>query len=146
MKGSDECPRCGSGDVIRMVIRGEPEHAACLACSTMWEPFDAGDVEEHLRGEEVPLFRAPCDNCAFLPGSPERSDPERWAGLQEQIHYMGHSFYCHKGVPIAEGWTHDHPLRPDGSHDTARMRLCAGFVAQKLGHASRELHKTMAFP
>ena len=125
-----------------MVIRGEAEHASCRACSTMWEPFDARDVEEHLRVEEVPIFRAPCDNCAFRQGSQERSDPDRWADLREQIEHGGYgAFYCHKGVPIGSDGEHEHPLRPDGSHDTARMRLCAGFVAHRLGQAYRELHR-----
>ena len=67
-----------------------------------------------------------------------RSGPtrHRWADLREQIEHGGYgAFYCHKGVPIGSDGEHEHPLRPDGSHDTARMRICAGFVAHRLGQA-----------
>lgn len=31
-----------------------------------------------------------------------------------------------------DGETHDHPLRPDGSHDIDRMRPCAGWLSTRL--------------
>ena len=80
------------------------------------------------------IFRRPCDNCAWRKGSPERSDPDKWEHLQQQIHYCGATFYCHKGVPLSdeEGQTHDQPKLPNGKHNTKNMRLCAGYLAQRL--------------
>lgn len=51
MTGADQCPRCGSDDRYSLTIRGEPEHAVCRGCGTVWEPFDpaalANDGDAH---------------------------------------------------------------------------------------------------
>ena len=104
----------------------------CRACFTMWEPFAKEDLIDQENA--LSIFRRPCDNCAWRKGSPERSDPDKWEHLQQQIHYCGATFYCHKGVPLSheEGQTHDQPKLPNGKHNTKNMRLCAGYLAQRL--------------
>ena len=132
MKGADECPRCGSADAFLFVIHEEPEHSVCRSCRTEWEPFDPASLA--TEGDTHGVFMAPCDNCAFRAGSPEREDTDKWSLLMQQIHFGGAVFHCHKGVPVSveDGKTHDHPVLDDGSHDLARMRPCAGWLATRL--------------
>ena len=105
----------------------------------MWEPFSVADLSEP--DDRFSAFKTPCDNCAFRPGSPEREDPDKWQHLQEQIHLGGAVFYCHKGVPVAdpgEDESHDHFKKPDGTLDLNQLRLCAGYLATRLGHIYKQ--------
>ena len=134
MKGSNQCPRCESKRTAHLLIDGQ-SISGCIKCKCLWEPFspDALSIPEDLNS----IFSAPCDNCAFRPGSLEREDPIKWQELQESLILNPNSvFYCHKGVPLSreEGQSHDHPRCPDGSYDTDKMRPCAGWLASRLGH------------
>ena len=129
MKGSDECPRCGSGNVAFIAIHQWESHAACMKCETIWEPFNA----DHLQDPDDTLscFKSPCDNCAFRGDSPERADPEKWELLMQEINLKGGVFYCHKGTPLMIGdpdQSHDHPKNDKGHPETNKMRLCAGYI------------------
>lgn len=128
MIGADQCPRCESGRVVAIKV-GEAVHHGCLKCQTLWEPFDVANL---IDGDDrYSSFKAMCDNCAFRPGSPERDDPEKWKSLIETLAYRETPFICHKGVPLAapgSGESHDHPKRPDGSHDITRSRFCRGWM------------------
>lgn len=133
MKGADQCPKCGSrahADV------GQPVTAfyartlrVCANCRCAWEPFERADVLHPEEMKPPSSFREPCNNCAFRPNSPEQLDPERWAELMAALKAQG-IFYCHKGVPIdvkgEDGF--DYPKRPDGTHDTSKLRICRGYL------------------
>lgn len=55
-----------------------------------------------------------CETCAFRAGSPERSDPYKWASLVD--HFAGGgAFLCHEGIPGHQEQREGEPLR-----------LCAG--------------------
>jgi len=142
IEGVNACPRCGaSGDRIYETAfedwskKGHEItlYMGCLDCCCVWEPFRVEDLA--TPADPCSIFKGPCDNCAFRPGSPERNDPVLWEKLQQDIYLRGGAFYCHKGLPLSSepGQTHDHPKRDDGQYDTDKMRLCAGYLAQRLG-------------
>ena len=145
MKGVDQCPACGSERSIhlmdfkeRLKGLGFDGHAACLDCSAVWEPFRESDLT--LPGDDLSIFKKPCDNCAFRPNSPERNDPAKWELLMQDIHYRGSMFFCHKGVPCDmtdSDQSHIHPTKADGTYDVERLRPCAGWLAQRLGRIAR---------
>lgn len=150
------CPACQSSRLHRIPIAEQGailrkyfscDLETCLDCKAIWEPFPAaGYVED-------PVCAAPCDNCAFRPGSPEQQDREGWKALLAKLRpdgaenwYGDARFYCHKGIPIdmAKGpGNFLFPTKPvtmdgkpmhqaDGSPvtmpDAARMRTCTGFL------------------
>lgn len=154
MKGADQCPRCGSRKTADVSVAGVEQafYAAtlrvCSNCGAAWEPFDEADLLD--AGARYSSFREPCSNCAFRKGSPEQSDPQRWAELMESLGWTGGRFYCHKGVPIdiksEDGFAYpvkrQYPKKPAkisedlaGPYeatvdvpDTKRLRLCRGFL------------------
>ena len=134
MKGVDECPACGSAKTFILHARGMESHAACRECGSMWEPFDPAAL--CIADDPMSMFKQPCDNCAFRPGSVERSDPEEWKKLRAELRDGITSFWCHKGVPLSNepDQSHDQPRLADGTPDIANMRECAGWVALRLAH------------
>ena len=146
MKGSDECPRCGSHRTVTFLLRpagaeldhGQPRREGdelrrgCKLCATLWEPFVPDDLI--IADDPMSPFVRPCDNCAFRQGSHERADPQEWQQLLASVRSGAATFYCHKGVPISRDpkHSHEHPVLPDGKHDTRNMRACAGYLAQRL--------------
>ena len=145
MIGVDECPNCGTSEVRTIRVHGEKVEtlAACLECSTSWEPFAVADLVD--RDDPYSIFLRPCDNCAFRKDSPERADQQKWDDLMIQIHIGGAAFYCHKGVPIAgadaPGESHVQPRTEDGKLDMKRMRLCAGYLNTRL----RQIYRSPAY-
>ena len=150
-----ECPACKSHDVRRIPLSEMPASIAeaakcdlegCRICRAIWEPFPAGGYVED------PVCAEPCDNCAFRPGSPEQSDPDKWKEMIASLKpdsdgWFTGRFYCHKGVPIdqVEGFgsflfpkkpvtvNGEVLLDPDTgepvmTEDTSRMRVCSGFL------------------
>jgi hypothetical protein len=126
------CPDCKSPRVSRTTIlratalsRRPTEYACCRACGTAWEAYPADWCEDVVGA-------APCDNCAFRPGSPEQADPEHWKWLVGQLR-AGQEFRCHKGAPIRN--LH---AAPDAAGNVAvefdkdwvqkHGRKCAGFM------------------
>lgn len=139
MKGADQCPVCGSTRALAIHLNSTSEMKnirSCMECETAWEPYDPSACIDPT--DPVSAFTAPCDNCAFRPHSPEREDAKEWRRLTAYLE-IGGRFYCHKGVPLSkqEGQTHDQPKLPSGEHDTAKMRLCAGYLAWWLGWQKR---------
>jgi len=120
------CPKCESPSVeIIPFLKDGTLLEACRTCGAFWEA--------ELR--EVPAV-TPCDNCAWRPGSPERSDPERWAYLMAEFK-RGASFYCHKRVPAIlddHGYSFQFAIeQKDGRQVCTNAPICAGWVAWKLG-------------
>ena len=103
-----------------------------------------GHCRECGRGQDVELRdwpeATPCDDCAFRKGSPERSDPDKWAGLEELVKGGG-TFHCHKGLPhdIATGSY----AAPDAA--TGRVTVCAGWIGAHVAYLRRlELERAAA--
>lgn len=144
------CPACGSGR-IACVMHSDLDF--CTQCHKCWERLRVGDA--FTVDGELMAFSTPCDNCAFRGSSEERKDPEKWEELQLSL-AVGGSFYCHKGVPFSV----IHPdstamvdpgerdfefpkrearldlagaCRPYKTYDTARMRLCRGYLNAHIG-------------
>lgn len=118
----------------------------CVNCKAFWEPFDPKQLlDAHL--PTTSSFKEPCDNCAFRPGSPEQSDPARWAELMASLKTNGR-FYCHKGVPIAPGSKHGfaYPEKPVSKElapgamceDVKRLRMCRGWLKMLDGQLTRK--------
>ena len=146
MKGINQCPICGSSRIcniseegLRIDIGQSPViYMACLDCPaenpTVWEQVK----RENLAVPTNPLsmFKACCDNCAFRPSSPERSDPEKWEYLMREFSYRDATFYCHKGVPLDfdrnTSQSHRHPYDEEGNLKRDEARVCAGWAAWKL--------------
>lgn len=143
MKGADQCPRCGSDSVAHITLVDSSHIAGCTKCQTLWEPFSPSDLSSPNNPNSI--FKKPCENCAFRPGSPEREDPVKWQALWEElILTQGSAFFCHKGVPLSteEGQSHEHPKCPDGTYDTKNMRHCAGWLASKLGYIYKDFKRS----
>lgn len=75
--------------------------------------------------------RKQCEFCAFRPGSPERSDPERWNNTL--LSCCSRVFHCHKTMFRVAG------EERNGQYDVKRMadgspagpsdhQVCAGFA------------------
>ena len=144
MKGADECPRCGGSRVAIITLPDAGTHNGCLACKTIWEPFNPADMVDD--DDQYSSFKEPCDNCAFRPGSPEREDKESWKDLLQHLQLNGIAFMCHKGVPVSqkEGESHDHPKTERGVPDFSRSRYCRGwllFNRKEKQRTSRNLRK-----
>lgn len=138
------CPSCGSGRLICVLGTDLDLCVKCLRCWERLRPEDSWMIDG-----EMLAFATPCDNCAFRGGSTERQDKDRWQDLQSMLS-RGGSFYCHKGVPfkmdpatgasmITGSNEFDFPRKtkladvagpchPYQQYDTARMRLCRGFL------------------
>ena len=128
MKGDDQCPKCASRSTVETNTEGGYLIRACVNCKTTWEPFEKSVLLD--TDDRYSQFTKPCNNCAFRPGSPERSDPEKWEHLLSTLGWYEGAFYCHKGVPInmesEDGF--DYPKTKDGKHDIRRLRMCSGYV------------------
>lgn len=135
MKGSDQCPKCGSRkwgdarqditDFYATVLR------VCGNCRCAWEPFEIIELSDPTVPTDA--FKTPCNNCAFRKGSHEQKDAEAFAKLREGLGWNAGSFYCHKGVPI--DLEHETPTDSGfayptkaGKPDTSKMRFCRGYL------------------
>ncbi|MCE2580744.1 hypothetical protein LDL36_20295 [Komagataeibacter sp. FNDCR1] len=131
-----ECPSCGVRETTtvqtnaRLRELGLPREVGfCGSCRAIWEVFPPQYIAD-------PVCAEPCDNCAFRPGAPEQDDPETWKALLDSLQVDGDGmftgrFYCHKHVPIDMSKGPGNflfPRRADGSWDTAKMRVCSGFL------------------
>lgn len=126
--GRGRCPVCLSSRVMTAKTPATvqefygKELTVCGDCKAAWEPIDEALVWD--RSEACASTSAPCDNCAFRPGSLEQRDTEKWKAMIASLQGGG-SFYCHKGVPID-------PEGEDGfkyqKGTPQRMRLCRGYL------------------
>jgi len=121
-----DCPVCGSTSLLTETVGGT-RMEFCLACAAFWEA-------ETRTPEKM---AAPCDNCAFRPGSPERRDKEGWQNLLALL-MDGSRFYCHKRVPceVAEN-DYRFKVEQDGKGRATNARICMGWVALRLGQIKK---------
>ena len=149
------CPACRSRRIFDLPTQGlerfgvDVDWMGCRDCRAVWESFPPVYVRD-------PVCAEPCNNCAFRPGSPEQADKERWRELMRSLKpsesksdsfgFSTGQFYCHKGIPIDMDKGPGNFLFPrkpvlmdgepvrqgDGTpvmtEDTARMRICSGFL------------------
>lgn len=111
------CPACGSSSVIW--ADGTDEACACGDCNQLYVP--------DFRPEPLKQM---CDDCAFRPGSPERSDAYKWMQIIEAtIIEQQHPFHCHKGLAceLDAGGSTIRYLRPDPGQK--QLTQCAGWKA-----------------
>lgn len=119
------CPKCCSErvEILTLKIDGVLLEG-CKECGAFWEA--------ELR--ECPAAKA-CDNCAWRPGSPERSDPDRWAFLMSEFE-RGAPFHCHKRVPAVldqHGYVFAFEIvEQDGRQVVRNAPVCSGWLAWKL--------------
>ena len=94
-------------------------YGVCADCKSFWEAYP-DDWQHDAVGAE------PCDNCAFLAGSPEAGDREGWLELLSKLRDGG-AFSCHKGAPILldrDAGT----VEFDAEWIRRKGRTCAGFL------------------
>ncbi len=98
------------------------EYGACPDCKRLQELETRADPCRQL-----------CDNCAFRPNSPERSDPWGWMRLEEGF-AAGRAFYCHKGMASKLGPDNDNLTYLPGDDET-ELTPCAGWIAHQKARA-----------
>jgi hypothetical protein len=113
---------------------------------TCWEPVY--DLEQSEQLEEGPAIarRKRCPDCAFHAGSPERSDEDGEQRLDDAVHGVCSSFWCHQGVRRVVEWRHpdgrvvaaaDGDYRPPQGQDRLWLadgrpgEMCAGWWARR---------------
>jgi len=115
------CGGCGSQDLLTLGVASEGGLGLCRACGRMQE------VETRDWPESVM-----CNNCAFRVGSPERSDPYRWAEIEATL-ATGQNFHCHKGLAYDPESGVFSP--PDPA--TGRVTVCAGWLSAYIARLRR---------
>lgn len=145
-----EWPDVGNGEVPCCYGSGFDGPAGC----TCWRPvYDLAQAEP--RHDAPGLMAAPCSDCAYRAGSPERSDdPDAAAdrGDLDRLAVTGRPFFCHDGMRRPSHYVHPtflacyRPARLDLAydppiHDGVPYRadgrpgdLCAGWAAARLAH------------
>ena len=113
---------------------------------TCWEP-EYDQPQQPAMAGRAPLATALCADCAYRPGSPERSDESSAEHLAE-LPLTGHPFYCHQGMRRVVQWRHqdgrtvpadpkdyqptfnagDVPVRASG----APADICAGWSVRRI--------------
>jgi hypothetical protein len=123
--GPRRCPRCLG---LRVGVADQnvakfyaPKIAICGDCRAAWEPIDEALIWD--RTDRHCAFSAPCDNCAFRPGSSEQADRAKWRALIANLK-AGASFHCHKGVPLAPGGETGFAY----PRDRRELRHCRGYL------------------
>lgn len=132
----DPSPGCCWGN-----LHNGPEGCTC------WEPvFTVAQAEPRPPASPADIQAQPsmCGDCAFRPGSPERTDGFAEEALMESTNSLNTPFWCHAGMRRRARWTHPDgrtvagctadwqppiihrvPYRADGRPGL----LCAGWVA-----------------
>jgi len=109
--------------------------------------------QEHKRllaaGVKPTTRQGMCMDCAYRPGSPEKSGDESYAGgpdFLEGIARRGERFWCHQGLLIVTAWRHPSGLEVPGHPgaycppvvdgvpyqvDGSAGLLCAGWAARR---------------
>jgi hypothetical protein len=118
----EPCIFCGYAEVAELVMDKNDRRERvrfCAKCEKVWEP-------EH---RDKPAKQM-CNNCAFRPGSPERSAPDSWRQLREQSVEAGQPFACHKDMPaVVTPGTGYRFLGADLERD--KVTYCAGWLAHR---------------
>lgn len=151
------------GGIYGTLVMPDPADGACCDGSaikgpqycTCWAPvFDM--EQQPVRPGEKGQRGALCPDCAYRPGSPERSGDERYVGdaaFLDRIVETGEPFHCHQGVRRVVKLVHPSgaevevppgdyrppkiagvPYKADGSPG----ELCAGWAARRLKFVQRE--------
>lgn len=153
VEASGHLPRGGPYGAIELP---DPTGGACCIGSaamgpqycTCWE--QVYDLEQQeIRPGEPGTRKALCADCAYRPGSPERSGDERYNGDEEflaAIVQTGEKFWCHQGLrrvvklrhpscaEVAIETDHYDPPKDDAipfKADGTPGDLCAGWAAQR---------------
>lgn len=151
------------GGVYGTLQMPDPAFGACCDGSaikgpqycTCWTPVF--DLDQAAPDPGGPGTRdALCQDCAFKPGSPERSGDERYNGDAEflsRIVATGERFFCHQGIRRAVKLAHPAGAEievPPGDYrppiidgvpymaDGSPGELCAGWAARRRAHRKRE--------
>jgi len=142
-------PDAGEGACCYGAIMNGPQACTC------WQPVY--DLEQQpLRPGDLGLRGSMCGDCAFRPGSPERSGDPSYQGdgeFLDEIVITGELFACHQGVRRVIRWVHPsgaeisghggdyrpplvngRPFKADGTP----ADLCAGWAARRLKYMQRE--------
>lgn len=146
-----DLPDVGVGGCCWGEIVGGPGRCTC------WTP--RYDLEQTAPDPEVARWLAAgvqpntrqrmCADCAYRPGSPERTGDETYAGDAETLEQLaagGDRFWCHQGIRRPVEWSHPAgvtipgqpaayappvvagvPYRADGTP----AELCAGWAARR---------------
>ena len=145
-----EWPDVGEMCCVGSAVYG-PERCTC------WEPvYDLEQAEPDPQvvrwlaaGGQPVTRRRMCGDCAYRPGSPERSGDPKHAGDSEYLEELagtGDRFWCHQGIRRPVEWRHPSgatipghpaayrppvvggvPYRADGQP----AELCAGWAARR---------------
>lgn len=111
----------GAGCCYGDAIYG-PERCTC------WKPvFDVDQADPVPPGgpEDICIRSRMCGDCAYRPGSPERSEEflaERLLSMPEE----GKAFYCHDGMRRPVRWEHPDGRAIDGSPDDWQPAIVNG--------------------
>jgi hypothetical protein len=76
---------------------------------TCWEPVFAEEQRPIVDGLSPTVADAMCVDCAYRPGSPERSGHPQAAGDQDLLDQLvrdGTPFWCHQGIRRPVGYLH----------------------------------------
>ena len=117
---------------------------------TCWEPvYDLDQTEPDLSAPQG-VQPAMCADCAYRPGSPERTGSEDVKGNQDELDRLvasGDIFTCHQGIRRPQLWRHPTGAEIPGSPanymppivngapyraDGTPALVCAGWAARRL--------------
>jgi hypothetical protein len=121
-----------------------------------WEPEYDREQADVLALDTVTTGRTTmCGDCAYRPGSPERSGDPQAGATQEDLDTLvaaGDPFWCHDGMRLPVLWRHPSGATVPGSPldyrppivdgrpykaDGTPGDLCAGWLARSLSRARR---------
>lgn len=103
------------------IARG-PDHCDC------WVPvFELEQAEPcpPAGPDDIAARKSMCGDCAFRPGSPERSDEWTAEALYASAE-SGRPFWCHDGLRRPAYWLHPDGRRVEGSPDDWQPPIVAG--------------------
>lgn len=147
--GRDELPDAGESRCCMGAAMFGPERCTCWV--DVVEPAPAGPLRLDLSPEVAPEM---CFDCAFRPGSPERSGDPSYEnstdGAVDSLVRQPQPFFCHQGMPRVVRTVHEPtgttvelppsryvPVIQDGvpfQADGTPGRVCAGWAARRLNH------------
>lgn len=127
------------------------------AACTCWEPiYDLPQSDPDLSAEPHIRPGGLCDDCAYRPGSPERTGDDRYISgklLLDQLAKTVTAFYCHDGMRQPVAWRHPAGMRIPAEKcgdyqppivdavpyqtDGTPGYLCAGWAANVRAHLNR---------
>lgn len=148
--GAENFPPAGDGSCCYGAAIYGPHRCTCWTpvYDLDQQPVDGQSVKLLAAGVEPVTRRLMCEDCAYRPGSPERSGDPSYVGDADRLEEIAAAdrFWCHQGIRKPVKWRHPsgveidaHPgaYRPP-SHDGVPYRadgtpaeLCAGWDARR---------------